>query len=105
MPIIINILPNIYWLYNNPNNPQSTNDYNIEMSKYGESIGVKTCIELDTELAFWLKSSTYIQDIKTQMEIDEFNKLLIILKKLDEHIKTSYTSNEPCIISTLCLTK
>ena len=34
------------------------------------------------------------------MEKDEFSKLLSILKKLCELIKTSYISNEPIIIST-----
>jgi hypothetical protein len=100
MPIIINILPNVYWLYNNPNNLQSTGDYKIEMRKYGELIGVKSIIELDENLTFWQKSSSYINEIKVQMEKDEFSKLLAILKKLNSMITNAYTMNEPCIIST-----
>ena len=100
MPIIINILPNVYWLYNNPSNPQSTGDYKIEMRKYGESIAVKSVIELDENLAFWQKSASYINEIKVQMEKDEFSKLLAILKKISNMVSNAYTMNEPCIIST-----
>ena len=100
MPIIINILPNVYWLYNNPMNPQSTGDYKIEMRKFVESNNIKSVIELDENLAFWQKSSSYINEIKVQMEKDEFAKLLALLKKINELVKTSYTTNNPCIIST-----
>jgi len=100
MPIIINIIPNVYWIYNNPSQQQSTNDYNIELRKYGETINVKTCIELDENLAFWQKSSSYINEIKLQMEKDEFAKLLAILKKINGMITKAYTMNEPLIIST-----
>ena len=72
MPIIINILPNVYWLYNNLSKPQSTGDYKIEMRKYGESIGVKSVIELDENLAFWQKSASYINEIKVQMETKKY---------------------------------
>ena len=34
------------------------------------------------------------------MEKDEFAKLLALLKKINELVKTSYTTNNPCIIST-----
>ena len=100
MPIIINILPNVYWLYNNPLNIQSTGDYKIEMRKFAETNNIKSTIELDDKLGFWQKSSSYINDIKVQMEKDEFAKLLAILKKLKEFINTAYTTNQPCIIST-----
>jgi len=93
MPIIINILPNVYWLYNNPSKPQSTGDYKIEMRKYGESIGVKSVIELDENLAFWQKSASYINEIKVQMETKKYWKVFwhgFFLK----------SCNEPCIIST-----
>jgi hypothetical protein len=100
MPIIINILPNVYWLYNNPMNPQSTGDYKIEMRKFAETNNIKSIIELDDKLTFWQKSSSYINEIKVQMEKDEFAKLLAILKKINEIINNAYTSNESCIIST-----
>ena len=100
MPIIINILPNVYWLYNNPSNPQTLNDYKIDMRKFSEAINIQNCIELDDKLSFWQKSSSYINEIKLQMEKDEFSKLLTILKRLNDLIKTAYSTNEPCIIST-----
>jgi len=100
MPAIINILPNIYWLYNNPNNIQTFNDYKIEMNKFIELNSIKSLVELDENLTFWKKSSSYINDIKVQMEKDEFAKLLVILKKMNEIIKNAYTSNQSYIIST-----
>lgn len=100
MPIIINILPNIYWLYNNPNNIQNINEYTIEMNKFIEQNHIKTIIDLDDKLSFWKKSSDYINEIKLQMEKDEYSKLYAILKKINDVVKTSYTTNSPCIIST-----
>jgi hypothetical protein len=100
MPIIINILPNVYWLYNNPNNIQPLNEYTIEMNKFVEQNQIKTIIDLDDKLGFWKKSSDYINEIKLQMEKDEYAKLYAILKKINDVVKTSYTTNSPCIIST-----
>jgi len=100
MPIIITILPNVYWLYNNPNNIQSLNEYTIEMNKFVDQNHIKTIIDLDDKLTFWKKSSDYINEIKLQMEKDEYSKLYAILKKINDVVKTSYTTNSPCIIST-----
>ena len=100
MPIIINILPNVYWLYNNPNNIQSLSESTIEMNKFIEQNHIKTIIDLDDKLSFWKKSSDYINEIKLQMEKDEYSKLYAILKKINDVVKTSYTTNSPCIIST-----
>ena len=100
MPIIINILPNVYWLYNNPNNIQSLSEYTIEMNKFIEQNHIKTIIDLDDKLSFWKKSSDYINEIKLQMEKDEYSKLYAILKKINDVVKTSYITNSPCIIST-----
>ena len=100
MTVIINILPNVYWIYNNPINQKSFIDYKIDMRKFTESNNVKSIIELDEKLVFWQKSASYINEIKVQMEKDEFAKLLAILKKLKEFINTAYTTNQPCIIST-----
>ena len=72
MPVIINILPNVYWLYNNPSNQQSTSDYKIDLRKFVETNNIKSVIELDENLAFWQKSSSYINEIKIQMEKNEF---------------------------------
>ena len=100
MPIIINILPNVYWLYNNPNNPQSIIDYTIGLRRFTESNTISNIIELDDKLVFWQKSASYINEIKLQMEKDEFTKLFSLLKQLTDIINTSYTNNNPCIIST-----
>jgi hypothetical protein len=100
MPIVINILPNVYWLYNNPNNIQPLNEYTIEMNKFVDQNHIKTIIDLDDKLSFWKKSSDYINEIKLQMEKDEYSKLYTILTKINDIVKTSYTTNSPCIIST-----
>ena len=100
MPIIITILPNVYWLYNNPNNIQPLNEYTTEMNKFVEQNHIKTIIDLDDKLSFWKKSSDYINEIKLQMEKDEYSKLYAILKKINDVVKTCYTTNSPCIIST-----
>jgi len=100
MTVIINILPNIYWIYNNPINQKSIIDYKIDIRKMSESNKIKSIIELDEKLVFWQKSSSYINEIKVQMEKDEFSKLLAILKKLNDVIKNSYTNNTPLLIST-----
>lgn len=99
MPIVINILPNIYWVYNNPDKPIQYNDYNIELRKITEVLGAKSIIELDEKLDFWRKSIQYINEIKIEMEKNEFAKLLGILKKLNDVIKNAYLMNTPLIIS------
>jgi hypothetical protein len=100
MPIIINILPNVFWIYNNPSNIQPLNDYNIDVSKFVELNHISTIIELDDKVEFWKKSSNYINEIKLQMEKDEFSKLYAILKKINDIVKNAYITNGPCIIST-----
>ena len=87
MVVFITLLPNIYWIYNNPINPKSQNEYKIEMSKFIEQNTIKTIIELDDKLTFWKKSNDYINEIKLQMEKDEFSKLYTILTKLNDIIK------------------
>jgi hypothetical protein len=100
MPIIINILPNVYWIYNNPNSPKSIGDYKIELRKQGEILKAKTLLELDDKLGFWQKSASYINEIKMEMEKNEFAKLLGLIKKINDLVMSAYTSNEPIIIST-----
>ena len=100
MPVIINILPNVYWIYNNPNNSLPLNEYNIELRKQTEYLSIKTILELDEKLVFWHKSRQYINDIKVEMEKNEFAKLLAILKKINDVVKTAYISNNPLLIST-----
>ena len=100
MPIVINILPNVYWLYNNPMNIQTIGEYKVELRKYSEIINAKTLLELDEKMAFWQKSANFINEIKVEMEKEEFAKLLAILKKINELVKTAYTNNAPIIIST-----
>ena len=100
MPIIMNILPNVYWIYNNPHNPKSIGDYKIELSKQTEILKAKKVLELDDKLDFWQKSSSYINEIKMEMEKNEFAKLLALLKKINELALSAYTTNDPIIIST-----
>lgn len=99
MPVIINTLPNVYWLYNNPLNPISEAEYKGEMRKFGSSVGVKTVLELDDKITFWNKCFSYINEIKVEMEKDEFAKLLALLKKINEIVLNAYTKNAPLIIS------
>jgi hypothetical protein len=100
MPVIINMLPNVYWIYNNPNTILSLQDYNIELRRQNEYLGIKTILELDEKLDFWHKSKQYINEIKIEMEKNEFAKLLAILKKLNELIMNAYLTNTPLLIST-----
>lgn len=100
MVVIINILPNVYWMYNNPLSIKHENEYNIELKKQIEYLGIRTLVELDEKLLFWGKSRDYINDIKVQIEKEEFAKLLAILKKLSESIKQCYITNQPLLIST-----
>ena len=100
MTVIINILPNVYWIYNNPISQKSFIDFKVDMRKFVESNSIKSIIELDEKLVFWQKSASYINEIKVQMEKDEFSKLLAILKKLNDLIKNAYTTNIPFVIST-----
>jgi hypothetical protein len=100
MPAIINILPNVYWIYNNPNQKLQQAEYNIELRKQTEYLSIKTILELDEKLVFWQKSRQYINDIKIEMEKNEFAKLLAILKKINDVIKNAYLSNNPLLIST-----
>ena len=45
MPVILNILPNVFWIYNNPSNIQPLNDYNIDVSKFVELNHISTIID------------------------------------------------------------
>ena len=100
MSVILNILPNVYWMYNNSNKIISRHDYNIELQKYSELFNINTLMDLDDKLAFWQKSKQYINEIKNEMEKAEFSKLLLILKQSIEIISTAYLSNTPVLIST-----
>ena len=100
MPVLLNIFPNVYWMYNNPNASIPEGEYMIELRKVQELYGIKTVIELDATLAFWNKSNAYINEIKSEIEKNEFSKLLAIYKKLLEAIKKAYLGNAPLVIST-----
>ena len=58
-PIIINILPNVYWIYSNPEKISPQTEYNIDLQRQCEQLGIKTLLELDDKLAFWNKSRQY----------------------------------------------
>jgi hypothetical protein len=100
MPVLLNILPGVYWMYNNPNASIPEGEYGIELRKVQELYGIKTLVELDTTLTFWNKSSAYLNEIKNEIEKSEFSKLLAIYKKLLEAIKKAYLGNAPLVIST-----
>ena len=98
-PVLLNLLPNVFWLYNNPSASIPEGEYMIELRKVRELYGIKTVVELDATLAFWNKSSSYINEIKSEIEKNEFSKLLVIYKKLLDAIKKAYLGNEPLLIS------
>jgi hypothetical protein len=100
MAVLLNILPNVYWIYKNPASNIPQNNYNIELQKIRELYGIKTFIDLDQTLSFWNKSSSYINEIKSEIEKNEFSKLLVIYKKLLDAIKQAYLANNSIIIST-----
>ena len=100
MPIILNILPNVFWMYKEPNSDISNINFKIEVKKQIEYNNIKTLIDLDDKVCtFWGKSGQYIPDIKSQIEKDEFAKLLAILKKTTDIIKNNYLDNKPIIIT------
>lgn len=98
MPVFLNLLPNIYWCYNNPAIQKSMPDFNIEVRKFCEYNGIKNRVDIDENLEFWGKSNNYINEIKQQMQKDEFSKLLVVFKKMCDTITTAYQSNSPTII-------
>jgi hypothetical protein len=101
MAVLLNLLPNVYWMYKNPSSSMPENNFKIELLKVKELYGITTLIELDTILQeFWNKSSAYINEIKKEMEKGEFSRLLVIYKKLQDAIKKAYLGNAPILIST-----
>jgi len=77
------------------------NNFKMELLKVRELYSIQTVIELDTILLeFWNKSSAYINEIRKEMEKNEFSKLLAIYKKLLDAIKKAYLGNAPILIST-----
>jgi hypothetical protein len=98
MAVLLNFLPNVYWIY--PVKKMSEIDYNIEINKIKEYYGIKTHVELDSILIeFWKKSNGYINEIKKEIEKKEFSRLLSIYKKLTHEIKNAYLSNCPFLLS------
>jgi hypothetical protein len=100
MVVLLNLLPNIYWVYRSPANLISEGEYNIEVHKIKELYGIRTYVELDQTLEFWGKSRQYLNEIKMEIEKNEFRKLLVIYKKLEDAIKKAYLGNTPLLIST-----
>ena len=99
MPVILNILPNVYWMYNNSNSSRSENDFKIDIRKNIELYNIKTHVDMDTILGFWNKSSSYINEIKGEIEKNEFSKLLAIYKKMNDAIKQGYLENKSILIT------
>lgn len=100
MAVLLNLLPNVYWVYRNPASGILEGAFNIEVQKIRELYGIKTYVELDQTLEFWGKSRQYVNEIKMEIEKNEFNKLLVIYKKLADAIKQGYLGNAPLLIST-----
>lgn len=101
MAVLLNILPNVYWMYKNPSSSMPENNYKVEVLKVKELYGICTVVELDPVLQnFWQKSNAYINEIKKEMEKNEYSKLLSIYKKLQDVIKKAYLGNTPILIST-----
>lgn len=100
MPVFLNILPHVFWCYNDVASPKSKPDFNIDKRKFIEYNNITNIIELDTILDFWGKSTNYINEIKVQLQKEEYGKLLNIYKKLNDTIKNSYLNNTPTMITT-----
>lgn len=101
MAILLNMIPNVYWIYKNSSSNMPENNYKMELLKVKELYGINSVIELDNVLCeFWNKSSSYINEIKTEMVKNEYSKLLLIYKKLLNTIKKAYLNNVPILIST-----
>ena len=100
MAVLLNLLPNVYWIYRNAASSIPESDYTIEVRKINELYGIKTYVELDQTIEFWGKSRQYLNEIKMEIEKNEFSKLLVIYKKLGEAIKQAYLGNAPLLIST-----
>lgn len=101
MAVLLNMLPNVYWMYKNPSSSMPETNYKIELLKVKELYGINTVVELDPVLQeFWNKSNAYINEIKKEMEKNEYSKLLSIYKKLLDAIKKAYLGNAPILIST-----
>uniref|UniRef100_A0A6C0HP84 Uncharacterized protein n=1 Tax=viral metagenome TaxID=1070528 RepID=A0A6C0HP84_9ZZZZ len=98
MPTILALLPNVYWCYNNPSAPKSVQDFNISLRKFTDYNNVKNRIEFDDYLEFWGKSNNYINEIKLQMQKEEYTKLLSIYRKICTMITNAYQTNVPTVL-------
>ena len=94
----MNILPNIYWIYNSSSSGGGGYpEFKIEIKKQMEYYKIKTLIELDDKLEkFWNKSKNYINEIRIQIEKDEYNKLIAGISVMFERIteETSLFGNQ-----------
>lgn len=100
MVIFLNIIPNVYWVYNSINDNKTYNDYNIYIKKQSEILGINTYIVLDDKLGFWNKSMQYINEIKKQLELEEFNNMKLLLNQMNDIILENYKNNKVLLIST-----
>ena len=75
-------------------------EFDITIGKFKEYNHIKNSIDLDSTLDFWGKSTNYINEIKIQLQKEEYGKLLTLYKKLNDIIKNAYLSNTPTIIIT-----
>lgn len=98
MVVFLNILPNVYWCYNDLSKPKTQIEFNVEIHKFCTHNKIHNKIELDTLLQFWGKSEGYMYEVKIAMQKDEFNQLLLFYKDISKKIQNSYLSNIPIIL-------
>jgi hypothetical protein len=99
MPIFLNIIPNVYWCYNDFNNPKSLIEYNSEVHKFCTHNQIRNKLDLDPHIQFWGKSEGYMYEMKQAMQKDEFSKLLLLYKEMKKKIQNAYISNTPLLLS------
>jgi hypothetical protein len=97
MPILLNLLPNVFWCYNDITNPKPQVEFNVEVHKFCIHNQIRNKIDIDTLLHFWGKSEGYMYDVKMAMQKDEFTQLLTVYKELVKNIQNAYLTNTPTI--------
>ena len=104
MLTFLNLLPNVYWCYNSStihNGPSGTPDSshnNIEIHKFCEYNNINNKVHIDEHCEFWGKCNNYINEIKQQIQKEEYGKLLSIYKKICALLTNAYQTNVPTLL-------
>ena len=93
------ILPNIWWMYTKKIQTLSEEDLKY-ISRFTNHHKIKILLKLDDYCKFWNKANKFIIDIKKQLELEEINKLKILLGKLIKLIYNNYLNHKPTLIIT-----